>query len=100
MDQARGDPLDAPAFLDGAFKDGKININWRRPIAEDPANIQGYRVLRWGTGSDIEVIAEVVDGLEYVDTAIEVGITYNYAVQAFNASGQSDASNWIEIATV
>jgi hypothetical protein len=97
---ASGAPLGAPGFLDGRFENGKISINWRKPITEEPSNVKGYRVLRWGTGSDIAQIAEVVDGLEYVDSDIEVGIAYNYAVQAFNDSGQSEASNWIEIATM
>jgi hypothetical protein len=100
LGQATGDLVSPPTLVDGFFADGKINVKWSEPISEDPAQIKGYKVLRWGTESDIEEIAEVVDALEYTDTAIKAGLTYNYAVQAVTETGQSEASNWLEIAAV
>ena len=99
LGQAKGEPLASPGFLDGAYAEGMVSLNWKRPIGEDPSNIKGYRILRWSTGTDLQLVGEVMKGLDYLDKAIQPGITYTYAVQTFNDSGQSEPSNWIEIVT-
>jgi hypothetical protein len=99
LGKSSGIPLIAPGFLDGAFKDGAVHLNWKRPLGEERENIKGYRVLRWNEGSDLEQMGEVEGSLEYTDKKVQPGTTYNYAVQAFNDRGQSDASNWIAITT-
>ncbi len=97
LGKASGIPLIAPGFLDGSFKDGAVALKWKRPIGEEAGNIKGYRILRWYEGSDLEQVGEVKERLEFNDKDVQKGIAYNYAVQAFNDRGQSDASNWIEI---
>jgi hypothetical protein len=97
--KASGVPMIAPGFLDGSFADGKVALNWKRPIGEDPKDIKGYRILRWDDNTDLAVVGEVTKGLDYVDKDVTPGVTYNYAVQAFNDRGQSDVGNWIEIPT-
>ena len=98
--QAVGNPPGRPIYLNGSYEDGKVSINWREPLSDDGVDINKYKILRWGAGSEIEEIGEVGDVLEYVDTSIEAGVTYNYAVQALTDSGQSEASKSIEVKAV
>ena len=98
--QAMGNPPSRPIYLNGFYEDGKIKINWREPLSDDAAQINKYKILRWGAGSEMEELAEVAKVLEYEDTTIEAGVTYNYAVQALTDAGQSEASKSIEVKTV
>ncbi len=98
--QAMGNPPGRPIYLNGFFEDGKIKINWREPLSDDAAQISKYKILRWGAGSNMEELAEVANVLEYEDSAIETGVTYNYAVQSMTDAGQSEASKSIEVKTV
>ncbi|MCK5253597.1 MAG: hypothetical protein KAQ96_11625, partial [Thermoplasmata archaeon] len=98
--QAMGNPPSRPIYLNGSYEDGKIKINWREPLSDDAAQINRYKILRWGAGGEMEEIAEVAKVLEYEDSAIEAGATYNYAVQALTDAGQSEASKSIEVKTV
>jgi hypothetical protein len=98
--QAMGNPPGRPIYLNGFYEDEKIKINWREPLSDDAAQISKYKILRWGAGSNMEELAEVENALEYEDTAVKTGVTYNYAVQALTNAGQSEASKSIEVKTV
>ena len=98
--QAMGNPPGRPIYLNGFYEDEKIKINWREPLSDDAAQISKYKILRWGAGSNMEELAEVANVLEYEDSAIEAGVTYNYAVQSMTDAGQSEASKSIEVKTV
>jgi len=98
--QAMGNPPSRPIYLNGSYEDGKIKINWREPLSDDAAQINKYKILRWAEGSEMAEIAEVGKVLEYEDSTIEAGVTYNYAVQALTDAGQSEASKSIDVRTV
>lgn len=100
LGHAVGNPPGRPIYLNGFYEDEKIKINWREPLSDDASQINKYMILRWGTGSNMEEVAQVKNALEYEDSDIEAGVTYNYAVQAMTDTGKSEASKSIEVKTV
>lgn len=72
-----------------------INISWQASAAVDGCVVEGYKVYRGGT-----LIADVTDGLNYVDTGLTAGTAYNYTVVAYDDSGSvSTASQAAALST-
>lgn len=75
---------EAPGFLLAhAFEPNKITLLWSASRAAD-----GYLVLRGSNPNDLKVLASVEEA-SYIDTQVEAGASYTYAVRAHNADGYS-----------
>jgi hypothetical protein len=58
---------------------GRVSVSW--PAATDDVGVAGYRVYR------DNVLKATVTTLQWVDTAVIAGRSYNYRVAAFDAAG-------------
>ncbi len=73
-----GNNPDAPQNLYGYYADGAVHLNWQAPASADP---EAYIIHRNGS-----VWAET-PALSYSDSAVNLGSTYTYSVQARYAGG-------------
>ena len=73
-----------------------ITLSWEVP---DNSVVSGYRVLRRESGRNqaYQQIAEVAGRANtlYTDTSAAPGVVYEYAVRAYNSTGESDPSNFM-----
>lgn len=98
-------PLNAPKEIKGYAQDGMVYLYWENMFADNP-NIEGYKVFR-KSKSDQNINPNFValfDTLippkqnNFIDTTVVEGDDYNYAVKAFDISGnESEYSSTIEI---
>jgi fibronectin type 3 domain-containing protein len=70
--------LIAPTNLASTAGDGRVTLAWSAS-----ANASGYRVYRDGA------LIGTVNAVSFVDTAVTLGVTYQYAVSAINATSES-----------
>jgi hypothetical protein len=69
----------SPVSATANLKRKQISVSWGR--ASDNVGVSGYRVWRDG------VITAVTQGTVFADSAVTVGRTYTYAVEAYDAAG-------------
>gem|GEM_PF-1407348 len=79
-----GTAPESPKGLSATAGDGMIALRW-----EAVANADGYRVYQWHPEEDLYELVASVDRHSYTVTGLENGITYYYAVEAFNKRGTS-----------
>ena len=76
--------------VDADDEDGEIDVSW--PEVDEDSTITGYELQRWNastrTWDDIPANLGATD-TEYVDTNVELGETYYYAIRALSAAGMS-----------
>ncbi|HHE46349.1 MAG TPA: fibronectin type III domain-containing protein, partial [Bacteroidetes bacterium] len=95
-----GPVMTAPDSLTAvALSESQVYLEW---IDTTPFEL-GYRVQRALSGSVSWNL--VTDSLEmnannYTDSGLEEGTVYNYRVKAFNARGETEPSNVVEITTL
>ena len=70
--------LIAPSGLTAVAGNGLVNLSW---LAS--ANASGYRIYR------DNVLLSTVNAVAFVDTAAQLGVTYEYSVSAINATSES-----------
>ena len=91
-------PPAAPSNLTAALGFGQIKLQW----TDNATTESGFTVQRC-TGATCTNFAPLanagVDATAYVDTTVTVNTTYRYRVFAFNAAGNSLASNIATIVT-
>lgn len=87
--------IDSAGYMIGAINlvatagDTQVALAW-----EAVTNATGYNVKRSTTaGGPYTTIATNVAGINYIDTAVQNGITYYYVVTAITAEGESATSN-------
>ncbi len=79
----------APINLVAVAGDSKVMLSW-----DTVTGAIGYNVKRSTTaGGPYTIIASIVPGTSYVDTAVINSTTYYYIVTAITADGESDKSN-------
>jgi hypothetical protein len=85
----------APTLLTATAYNGMVELEWRAPHDTGDLPLDGYRVLRGRTGNDLSGIT-TTDAFadEYQDTGLTNGVTYFYAVVAYNDLGDSP---WSEV---
>ncbi|UCC92880.1 MAG: SBBP repeat-containing protein [Thermoplasmata archaeon] len=78
-----GDPLNLVAH----WVDGQVQISWSAPGYDGGREVLGYRVYRHDreAGNMTEVTGPA---LSLVDGEVELGVSYNYTVFAYNEAGQ------------
>ncbi len=66
---------------------------------DNSSNEDGFKVYRWN-GTIFAYLATVgVNQTSYTDNGLLCGQTYAYQVTAYNASGESSATSWINAST-
>ncbi|MEM3567438.1 MAG: fibronectin type III domain-containing protein [Thermoplasmata archaeon] len=75
-----------------------VRLAWQPPSDTGGMPVSGYKVYR-GLGSGTETYLDTASALAYVDANIQFGKTYYYVVRAYNAVGESTASNEISVLT-
>lgn len=79
-----------PRSLSATPEAARISLAWQ----DRSVNEAGFRIERRATNGSFSEIASVGANIsEYRDNAVQPGVTYEYRVRAFNASGQSSYSN-------
>jgi fibronectin type 3 domain-containing protein len=81
----------APLGLMVTTEGTSMTLIWSPPLAEDRADLLGYRVYR-SLGEDDPKLLATVDGSSYVDQTTLPGRTYHYWVVAYNAIGEGEMS--------
>ena len=80
----------APASIDVVSQPGpKVVISWT-PVSPAPGGYSVLRAVGNGTFSTITLVAPAFTS--YTDTKVSSGITYRYAVSAYNATGSGPLS--------
>ena len=89
-------PPSAPVELVATPGDREVRLSWSPPEDDGASAIVGYLVLR-GTYPDLLVDLETVPAItSYVDSLVNNGVTYYYAVVAINGAGPGDRSVFVE----
>ncbi|MCK5414589.1 MAG: fibronectin type III domain-containing protein, partial [Thermoplasmata archaeon] len=87
-------PPGAPLELQASEHEGRIVLSWAPPEGDGGSPIEGYMVFR---GSTVALIApyRTLHGpvTEYEDTGLLNGMTYHYAVLAYNQYDQGGLSD-------
>jgi hypothetical protein len=77
-------------FSPASANAASVVLSW----TDRSTNEQGFRIERQVSGGNFVPIATVGANVQlYVDSSVRAGVTYCYAVKAFNSSGLSAASN-------
>ncbi len=74
-----------------AVSASQVNLGWTASV--DNVGVAGYQVLRNGAQAGTSV------GTAYADTNLAAATTYNYAVAAFDAAGNTSAPTALTLAT-
>jgi titin len=86
-------PTSAPLELNATGGEAYIELEWKRPLEDNGYPVRRYLLLR-GTSEDDLRFYRALDPVQvYVDTEVEWGVYYHYAVQASNGKGRSPLSN-------
>jgi fibronectin type 3 domain-containing protein len=90
-----------PLFLDYAYGERYIEINWSKPVEDYDLPVVRYHVYR-STGTGAAKLVGVINAPDLMlrDRAVEVGVVYRYHVVAENSKGMSDPSMGIEARTM
>lgn len=82
-----------PRLLSAVAGNGAVSLEWRAPVDTGDLPLEGYRVLRGTTDEDLVVIHTVDVFTEaYTDDGLTNGVTYYFALVAFNDLGNSPMS--------
>ncbi|MHA1995858.1 MAG: Kelch repeat-containing protein [Candidatus Hodarchaeales archaeon] len=89
----------APRNLQASLSDGEVSLSWETPSTEAGSSISEYLVYRGSEEDSLELYSSGLgnETLEFVDTELNNGPVYFYAVRAKNAVGESKNSNVVDI---
>jgi outer membrane protein assembly factor BamB len=73
-----------------------VTLSWDPPVDERGSSVIGYRTYRREPGEEWVLMTESVE-MDWKDKEVEIGTTYEYAIDCYNEMGSSDLS---EIASV
>ncbi len=84
---------EAPNLLRATPDDGEVELEWRAPLETGDRPLDGFRILRGTDPEDLTVITTVDAFVDtHVDPGLTNGVTYYYAVTAYNDLGDSPRS--------
>jgi fibronectin type 3 domain-containing protein len=75
-----------PLGLNARSGDGKVHLNWTRPLSTGGGEIFGYRIYR--NTSDVgefPIIKDLGNVTSWEDSDVELGVIYYYQVLTFNS---------------
>ncbi|MCK4969458.1 MAG: fibronectin type III domain-containing protein, partial [Thermoplasmata archaeon] len=85
---------EAPNILSATAGDGLVDLEWRAPHNTGDLPVDGFRVLRGTSQGDLVVIITTDAFADtYQDTGLTNGLTYFYALVAYNDLGDSPWSD-------
>ena len=89
--QQEGDPPPAPYHLRLFATHDRVTLAWSYLCC---GNITGFRILRGPSEDALEVLVADTDSRTpwYVDSAVEAGTGYVYAIKSLNGNGESPGS--------
>ncbi len=82
-------PPSAPSNLSDSFDRRRVYLEWDPPEDDGGQPVARYIVLRGDGPDDLEEIANTTH-LQYIDTSVDVGSYYYYAVKATNPIGTGE----------
>lgn len=93
-------PLNVPAGalnMSAEPRDGSAYLTWRAPDDDGGVEIDGYNLYRTLKGLEMQLIADLGDVLEYMDTNLTNQETYYYQVRAYNDLGIGYPSDTVSV---
>ncbi len=100
--EIQGTPATVPGIptgLTASASSSSVQLDWESPTENGGALVINYLIFRKDQGQDIVQIGTVTTGTNsYVDTEVEPGAEYSYAVKARNRMGPSQIS--LEVSVV
>jgi N-acetylneuraminic acid mutarotase len=87
----------APLFLQCNYSDSTIQLTWQSPASNGGSPITSYIVYRGVSSGDLNILSQLTNVQEYVDSNVTTGVTYYYTVRAMNAIGEGLASEEINV---
>ena len=86
-------PPSMPQFFSVMAGDAMVTLQWRIPMSDEGSPVLGYNILRGSDETTLSLRTGVgqFDNI-FTDTGLTNGVTYFYAVQAFNAIGSGPSS--------
>ena len=85
-------PPSAPS-LGASAGNGSVSLTWTAPTDDGGADVTDYEIYRRGASGAEVVIPSPGTGLNYTDTDVANGSTYQYQVAAVNSVGVGERSN-------
>lgn len=82
-----------PQSLTATAAYGAVTLSWEPPITDGGYPLVGYRLYRGEETGPAVLLAEIAEGLAYLDGNVSNGVRYSYAVSAVNRIGESPLSN-------
>ena len=86
--RAPSSPLDVSATPG----DGNITISWSSPFDQGSPIVYEYKVYRSTSSGEGYIFLGYSMDLSYIDTTIEIGVTYYYIVAAYNSLGDANST--------
>ncbi|MEI6796963.1 MAG: fibronectin type III domain-containing protein, partial [Methanomassiliicoccales archaeon] len=83
----------APVLTSATAGIGRVTVNWTAPTSNGGAPLIGYRVYYGTTIPDVPLDLVPADVLGMIITGLDNGSSYQFAVKAVNAAGESPLSN-------
>ena len=88
-----GPELTAPVGLTATNNSYSITLNWHEPYSQYP--IQGYRIFRSLNETGVMSFQTTTNLTTYTDSAVVVGMEYDYYVRAFNVLEEGQMSKGV-----
>jgi len=83
----------APGKLKARPAERKVTLSWSPPASTGGSPVTAYSVMRGDSAANLTLIATVGNVTSYVDTDVNAGQRYFYAVLARNAVGGGNATD-------
>jgi titin len=93
-------PADVPGIplnLAAVPGDRTVSLTWETPTLDGGRPILGYRILRGDSGGPPEIIAERGLITDFMDEGLINGVSYQYAISAFNNVGEGMPTEFIDV---
>ena len=94
-----GSPSEPIAVI-GEGGDGSVDITWEPPVYDGGLPLVGYIVYRGTDGGSMETYQELLNVISFNDENVNNGITYRYAISAFNSIGEGNRSASVTVTPV
>ncbi|MCK5252376.1 MAG: fibronectin type III domain-containing protein, partial [Thermoplasmata archaeon] len=82
-------PPTQPQGLRARWEDAEVTLRWNTPESDGGRPLLGYKLLRGDSETNLSSLVDDIEPLEmkYIDEGLENGVTYYYALIAFNDRG-------------